>query len=186
MKLVRADCDTNVFSDLERQWAEQCEQLGENYEDFSTVYIEHARGIVDGKLNTDKLAIYVLQTSQGAVECLAHINVAPLPRTTGRTLRIRSILFAPKYDYLDIQPEIYAHLGAELIENALYLASGEEDERMAAEHVKICLTNSFDRAAMAPLATRLGNSKALSDVSFRGNWLHFSLVQDWYENQKAS
>jgi len=175
MRLLRADAGNDVFSELERQWSEQCDNLGESYDEFSSVHIEHARGIVGGKLNTDRLAIYALTGESGAIECMAHLNVAPLPKTIGMTLRIRSILLAPKYDYGDIVPEKLAYLASILFDQAMYVASGKEDERMAASHVKVHMTGLGDRAMFGSVFGALEDVEYLSNVAVRGNWLEMTI-----------
>lgn len=175
MQLLRADQCTGKFRELEEQWQRQCADMGESYEEFAELRMEHARRIANGQVSSDRYAIYVLENEDGSIESLSHINVAALPRTSGNTLRIVWVLLAPKYDYQDITPDTFAYLAAELFAQALRLATGTVDSRMSADHVKVHLTGVGDRNCFSSVTTDLSNSEFVHDVSIRGNWLHMSL-----------
>ncbi len=177
VRLVRADEQSGLFQELERQWREQCEHIEECFEEFAAPSMEHAREITMGRRSNEHYGIYILQDNEGTIEAFAHLNVASLPRTTGRTLRLLWVLLAPKYDYQDFSPDVFASLAAELFYQSIQLAIGSEDAHMRAEHVKIHLTGVGDRPFMMQLADELRESKSLDDVGIRGNWLHMSLKE---------
>ncbi len=175
MRLLRAEADTGVFQELEAQWRGQCEELNELYDEFAGPSLDHARRVASDPLRKETYAIYALQDSTGEYVCLSHINVARLPGTAGRTLRVVWVLMAPRYDYEEIAPDTMAQLVAGLFELVIDLASGGQDERMAAEHIKIHLTGLGDRRFFGPAVQHLKSSEILQDVETRGNWLHLSL-----------
>lgn len=175
MKLLRADTSHDLFRRLEDQWREQCEMMSESYEEFAGPMLDYAREIAHGKLSTNTYAIYILENDQAQMECLAHFNVATLPKTTGKTLRVLWPLLAPRYDYQDISPETFAFLGSELFDQAIHLATGQGDERMRAQHVKVHIAGLGDRRHLAGVAQSLGEGDLLYDVSIRGNWMHMSI-----------
>lgn len=174
MRLLRADISNGVFESLERQWSSQCDRLGESYEEFSSVHIDHAREVVEER-GGDRYAIYVLTTADGVADCIAHINVARLPRTTGATLRVRGILLAPMYDYRPISHEKLENIGSILFGRVARLASGGDDPNMKADHVKIHLNGLGDREMLTPTLEELSTSDRLENVGIRGNWLEFSI-----------
>lgn len=163
-----------MFVELETLWAMETEALGENFGDFASPFIGHAREIANGRRDTDKYGIYLLAGDKG-YEGFAHLNVAPLPGTTGRTLRVLWILLAPRYDYGEITPETLARIAGAFIWEPLRLAS-EPGSALEAQHVKIHLNNLADRSFFVSIAGTLEGDSQLRDVAVRGNWLHVSLV----------
>lgn len=103
------------------------------------------------------------------------MNVARLPHTTGRTLRVLWILLAPRYDYGDADPEILAKIAFAFIWEPLRLAS-EANNPLTAEHIKIHLGNHADRAFFAGVVSTLRGAPLVTAVAVRGNWLHLSLA----------
>ena len=170
LRLVRAD--RARFGGLEDQWRMQTEAFGEHFEDFAAPFIDHAREIANGRVNTPAYGIYLLEGGEG-YEALAHLNAARLPGTVGRTLRLLWVLLAPKYDYQDTTPETLSHISTAFIWEPLRLAS-EPNNPLGAEHVKIHLNNLTDRSFFVGIASALQGASGLRDVAVRGNWLHLS------------
>jgi len=131
------------------------------------------REIATGKYGTDRYGIYLLQNAGGYYHGLAHLNVARLPRTTGRTLRLLWVLLGPRYDYGEVEPEVLAAISKAFILEPLRLAS-EAGNPLEAEHVKVHLNNLADRSYFVRIAGVLQGDLALQDVAVRGNWLHIS------------
>ncbi|VUX47089.1 conserved hypothetical protein [Candidatus Defluviicoccus seviourii] len=107
--------------------------------------------------------------------CLSHCNVAELPRTGGKTLRVNWVLLAPKYDYEDTPPELVADIATAFVRESIRLSRGELIPDFRADHIKMRLHGLADKALFEGIASTLkGMERDLRDVGFRGNWLHMS------------
>jgi hypothetical protein len=168
--LVRANAAS--FAGLETEWAAAAEAFGEDFGEFATPYMDHAREIANGKFGTTRYGIYLLQSPQGC-EGFAHLNVAKLPRTTGRTLRVLWILLGPRYDYGEVADDALAAISTAFILEPLRFAS-ERGNPLEAEHVKVHLSNLADRSYFVSIAGALRDDLTLQEVAVRGNWLHVS------------
>lgn len=175
MQLVRVDASNGIFDKIKQQWAGQCDEYGEQFDEYAAPSIAHAQEIADGKLCTDKYGIYTL-VDDAQFELIGHFNLARLPRTAGVTLRVVWVLMAPKYDYADVTPDVLAHVSSGLLAETIMLSKGQTEPSMKAEHIKIHLTNIADRRFFAGAAYTLKGSRSLADVEIRGNWLHMTPV----------
>ena len=161
-----------TFKKIVADWSDQCSQFDEDFSDFAVHSISHAKEIVDGKHEGKKYGIFTLN-SGGEYHLLAHLNVAPLPKTTGTTLRILWILLAPKYDFDDTPADRLASMVADLFASAIELSS-ESNGFMEADHVKVHLSGIADRRFFAGMAYGFERDGKMMDVAIRGNWLHMS------------
>lgn len=134
--MLRAQEENGLFRQLEAEWGRQCDAFGEDIDEYATPSMAHAREIVAGKHDTDKYGIYVL-VNDTHHECLAHCNVARLPGTTGKTMRMVWVLLAPKYDFDETEPKVLASIAAALVTETIRLSAGNEEPQMRADHIKI-------------------------------------------------
>lgn len=171
--MLRAQEENGLFRQLEAEWGRQCDAFGEDIDDYATPSMAHAREIVAGKHDTDKYGIYVL-VNGAHHECLAHCNVARLPGTTGKTMRMVWVLLAPKYDFDETEPSVLASIAAALVIETIRLSAGNEEPQMRADHIKIHLSGVGDRQFFSGVAHALQGAGHVQDVVIRGNWLHMS------------
>lgn len=171
--MLRAQEENGLFRQLEAEWGRQCDAFGEDIDEYATPSMAHAREIVAGKHDTDKYGIYVL-VNDTHHECLAHCNVARLPGTTGKTMRMVWVLLAPKYDFDETEPKVLASIAAALVTETIRLSAGNEEPQMRADHIKIHLGGVGDRQFFSGVAHALQGAGHVQDVAIRGNWLHMS------------
>ena len=167
MEMVRFDGENESFTALEENWQKQCAKFGESFDEFAVPSIAHAREICNGTIPSPKYGIYGLK-SRDNFECLAHINVARLPKTSGITMRVVWVLLAPIYDFSDATPDQLAQVAASLFSNIILLAKGKGDPIMASDHIKVHLSGLGDRRFFEGMAWALPEY----EVAIRGNWLH--------------
>ena len=101
MELVRADATNGIFERIKKQWAEQCKEFGEQFDEYAAPSIAHAEDIAKAECDQNCYGIYTL-VDDGQFELIAHFNIARLPQTAGVTLRVVWVLMAPKFDYEDV------------------------------------------------------------------------------------
>ena len=93
LKLV----DTNIFAELRKQWSAQCEEAGEEIENFAVVSMDHATKIISEGSGNQDYNIYSA-SREGHYECILHVNKARLPKSEGITQRVMWVLFEPHRD----------------------------------------------------------------------------------------
>lgn len=164
-KLLEQD---GSFQRLVSSWQEQLSSLGVADDLAALPYIDHAGRIARENGLDQSYGVFGLR-DENKFHALVHANVAMLPRTTGRTLRLLWILLAPIYDYEDAGQDDIAAITASIIHGAIGLANGE----MSAKHVKLHLQNVGDRRFAIALAFELKQRHSGMSVAVRGNWLHF-------------
>jgi hypothetical protein len=163
--LSRISVSDGTFIRLREQWQAECEAHGLSLEDYASPHIEHAERICGEDPQDAKYGIYALE-AEGLFECLVHANLARLPGTNGKTLRLLWVLLAPRHDFGEATPEQFAALVTGLLMGALSAA-----EEMNADEIKLQLTGVGDHAYFRGVASGLSASLGIR-LEVRGNWLH--------------
>ena len=166
MPLIRLDHDS--FSVLERQWAGQCQSYGESFAEFAPERVDHARKICGENPPEERYGIYSVMSGQ-SFDALIHVNRANIPGPAGLTLRMLWMLFAPKFDFEEVDFKILSTLFAEIINDSINLSAEKK-----CQNLKIHLGNLADRQFFAGVASGLKMNSLFSDVRLVGNWFHLS------------
>lgn len=156
---------------IRSEWDSQCKIFDASMAEYAPSFMEHANRIVFDETRNQDYSIFSASLD-GECACILHVNRARLPGATGLTQKVMWILLAPKYDFLDVTPEIVSAVATEVINGAIELCRSEG----RSEHIKIHLGNMADRQFFTGFAFVLQNQKSLKDVAIHGNWLHMSLA----------
>lgn len=167
---IRLDVTNGLFGALEADWAGQCAAFGDDFQNYASAHIDHARGICGENPPDANYGVWALHI-EGEYDGIAHVNRARIKGKDGETLRILWLLLAPKFDYEDVTPEKLAQITTELILEAINLAATD----LPAQHVKIHLGNTIDRLYFSSVAVALSAAKVCKDAAVRGNWLELTL-----------
>jgi len=168
--LTRLTSENGKFEELKDEWKKQCDEYGESFDDYATPAIQHAEKIASENPPDATYGIYAGVVGD-EYQCLMHINQAALPKTTGKTLRILWVLLTPKYDFVDVKHQDLARLSAEIIVDAVNLASSD----LKSDHIKIHLGNFADHRFFGAIASGLQAIKFFNEQAIRGNWMHITL-----------
>ena len=171
MTLTLVTSENNGFEKIETAWNEQCQSFGEDFADYATPALDHAKKIINDGVNGQDYAIYA-NIRDGEYDCIMHVNCTNLPKVDGKTQKVMWVLLAPKYDYEDVDPQTLAAIASDIIHGAIGLCENGKRSR----HVKIHLNNIGDRRFFLGVAYGLKTAKELVDVAVRGNWLHLTLA----------
>lgn len=168
--LVRMDSTNALFAALEAEWATQCASYGDDFDNYASAHISHAREICGEDPPDKNYGVWSITIDSEYVGLL-HVNRARLKGKDGETLRILWLLLSPQHDFEDVTPERLAKITTELIVGAINLASNE----LPSQHIKIHLGNTIDRQYFASVAVALSAAKMCRVAATRGNWLEMSL-----------
>lgn len=160
------------FQELESQWSDQCKEYDEELETYAAPHLELARKICAENPQDPKYGIYALEGEEGGDGYigLMHVNVARLPQTTGKTLRLVWILLAPKYDYEDIEASALASISTQIVLGVLDLCKGDA----APDQIKIHLGSIGDRQYFNGFCAAITGTKLVKEAVIKGNWLHIT------------
>ncbi len=157
------------FQKLEKRWSEQCAEYDDDLDSYAAPHLELARKVCAEDPQAPKYGIFALVDGDDFVG-LMHANVARLPHTEGKTLRIVWILLAPKYDYEDIEPAVLATISTQIVLGVLDLAKSEA----ASDQIKIHLGSIGDRQFFNGFCAAMTGTGLVKEAAIRGNWLHIS------------
>ncbi len=176
--IERADSTNNVFSKLKKQWDGQLEMLEEDNESYAVPYMDHAEKICSEKPPSDDYGIYVITAADGSYLGLFHANLAELPKTRGKTLRVLWALSSPRFDFGDAEESEITALVAGIFYGAYDLAL----RKLKANAVKIHLQSPGDRRLAMGMGAALMHQNSEIAVAMRGNWVHIEGVSNVEEN----
>jgi hypothetical protein len=169
----RATAKNGLFPQLRTQWNGHLATYNEDPAFFRVPFLDHAEKISGEKPAPKNYGIFLLKDEHGEFHALFHANVARLPQTDGKTLRILWILAAPRYEYEDVSETDMALLVSSILMAALDLVGGT----MNANHLKVRLEGQAERRFAHGLAFQLkGKTHAIVEV--RGTWLHMDSLRD--------
>jgi hypothetical protein len=165
-KSIRAN--EKIFAGLRLQWEAMLATYNEDPVNFAVPYLAHAQAVAAEKPAPRKYGVFVLQDEHGVYHGLFHANLAGLPKTTGKTLRILWNLYSPKYEYEDVNEADLALLVSSVLFSAMLIC-----REWKANHIKVRLSNNAERRFAHGFAISL-RDKDLNGtlVEVRGNWLH--------------
>lgn len=163
--------DAASFAELERQWARECANVGDEYSEFATSYIDHARCICGEPGEDERYGIFALEVD-GSFEAILHLNRAQLPGTKGYTLRVLWFLGSPRYDLISDDPAELGDIIGGLLTKILSIAHSV----MRSSYIKIHVGSMPDRAILSGMAQDLHRAGKVTEVAARGNWLHIAVA----------
>lgn len=157
------------FELLLNEWERECNYYGEEFSEYAAPHIEHARKICAETPRDPRYGIYGIDID-GRHECICHVNVANLPGTTGKTLRVVWVLLAPRYDHGDVSAQAIGALAGDLLNGSLDVA-----KEAGATAIKLHLSGIGDYSYFAGVVHGIGRTIPL-EFAIRGNWLHISML----------
>lgn len=165
LSYVRLREDDGSWASLLSEWMQQCAGLDEDFDEFYPGRLELMRPLA---LGVDSDAGIFAVKQRDSISAVFQANVAALPKTTGKTLRIRHITLSPQYDFGDYGISDYGQLLIDIFTNSIFLSLDE----MKAEHVKFHLPSAADQTFFSMLGARLDGTQAFEKVAMRGAWLY--------------
>lgn len=169
MELQRLSLSDGGWADLCRQWEGECISFGEELSDFALGSFP----VLDQLARGPQLASAgVFATSNDSGHPTAcQVNVTLLPGYEGKVLRVRHILFSPRYDLDDIgDSEEYARVLVSVFAGAILLSY----ETMPAEHVKFHLRSPAEMQFGHMFTEVLQEHEVFNKVAMRGAWIYLS------------
>lgn len=159
-----------TWQQLQDQWREQCLEYDEDYSAYIPDTLQFLADQIDDCHNERWSGVYSHHSQKDEIEAICFLNGAHIPGFSGRVLRTRHLILAPKYDLGSYSAEDYARLLSEVFEDLLVISSGE----LECPHVKIHFRSPADVELFRSFATHLNRNERFSDVKMVGSRLFVS------------
>lgn len=157
-------------------WQTQCVDVGDTFEDYAPDSLKVVAEIVAGTLlgldgsggDTRVGALWDKDTGRYYACCM--LNLARLPETTGKTLRIRHLLVSPLLDYGKAPVALYPDVLIGFLVGVVNLSATV----MKADHIRFHLRSPADQAFFKAFGTDLEGSGVFASVQTFGTWLYIT------------
>ncbi len=158
------------WSEFLDNWKRQCHDFGEDFSSYVPTTLPILAQQIEDCVNDKWSGVYGVQNSEEEYEAVCFLNGAYIPNFTGRVLRVRHLILAPKYDFGDYSEDEYARLLSTVFEGVLQ----ESDSNLECQHVKIHFRSPADVAIFRNFGEKLNNLSHFSSVKMVGSWLFVS------------
>ncbi|MDE0696146.1 MAG: hypothetical protein OXH76_09985 [Boseongicola sp.] len=169
--MERVSLADGSWTRLCHQWEHECDSFGEAFDEFTpasfSVLDDLARGTPFANAG-----VFAASNDNDYVAAF-HANVAFLPNYEGKVLRIRHIVFAPRYD-LDpnMKMEDYAGILVAVFAGAIILSN----DVMAAPHIKFHLRSPVERQYGDLFTKALNVHEVFKEATMQGAWIYVSKI----------
>lgn len=168
--MKRLSHEDGSWSELLENWTRECHEFDEDFVSYMPTTVPMLAEQIETCANDKWSGVYAIQDAQGAYEAICFLNGAFIPKFTGRVLRVRHLILAPKYDFGDYSEDEYARLLSIIFERVLT----ESDSNLPCPHVKVHFRSPADVAIFRKFAEKLDQFGHFSSVKMVGSWLFVS------------
>lgn len=159
--------DDGSWQRLIDDWTKQCEDFGEEFEDYavSTMPVLHELA----EFPTATSGVYALYNGDNHVAA-CQLNTARLPKTTGVTLRTRHITVCPRYDFENVKDSELGDLMGQLFVGIYKLSNGA----LPSDHIKVHLRSPLEMTFFVAFTGYLKADGVVKSVDSRGAWIYLT------------
>jgi hypothetical protein len=168
MELMRLTVADGSWNELKQQWAQQCAQFDEEFEQYAAASIP----ILEQLAAEEKpyAGVYGLRYDDGSFHAVLQANSAFIPNYDGRVLRVRHLLMSPRYDFGEYSIDDYSMTLGRTFARVVRLAI----TGLPSPHIKFHLRSPADRQFFGAMETVIEESGLFSEVAMRGAWLYLT------------
>jgi len=163
--------DDGSWAALKEAWKVQCGQFEEDFDGYAPAAfaeLDAATAHPD-----DSYTVYgLINEGTGEFDAVCSVNWTYLPGYVGKVLRVRNLLFAPKFDFGEFEVSDYATVLTRVFARAVTLAIGARPSR----HIKFHLRSPVERQFFALAGSELDTLEEFKTVKIRGAWLYIELA----------
>ena len=169
MKLKRLSRENGLWNELWKDWDRQCTEFQEEFSDFAPSSLITLKDLAE-EPERPTAGVFGLHDGN-EFKALCQLNVAFLPKYTGRVLRLRHLVLSPRFDFSpDIDVEEYTKVLTSTFAQTVMLTKTE----MPAQHVKLHFRSPADREFFKTFKRDIEATGAFASVQMQGAWLYIS------------
>ena len=162
--------DDGSWAHLLEEWAKQCHDFDEDFSSYMPATIPLLGEQIEICSGERWNGVYAHVDAAGEHHAVCFVNRAFIPRFSGRVLRVRNLILAPKYDLGSYSADDYARLLASIFESVLALS----DRDLVCPHVKIHFRSPVDLDLFRNFSEGMTKFGHFSDIQMVGSWLFVS------------
>lgn len=163
------------WDQFREDWVAQCAEVDDIFEEYAPDSLKVVAEIVAGTMpsvggdnETHIGALWDGESERYYACCM--LNRVSLPRTEGRTLRIRHLLVSPLIDYGAVDISMYPDVLIGILTGVIHLSS----TNLEAEHIRLHLRSPEDQSFFRAFGTNLSGSGVFATVQTHGAWLYIT------------
>ena len=169
LKLQRLSLADGGWGDLCRQWEDECIRNGESLDDYAPGAFPVLGQLARGP-QLSNAGVFAAVNDKG-FQATCQVNVTFLPGYDGKVLRVRHIIFSPRYDFEDIGDiKEYITVLVSVLGGAILLSY----ETMPSKHVKFHLRSPAEMQFGHMFTEMIEGHEAFKKVSMKGAWIYLS------------
>jgi hypothetical protein len=167
MEFIRVSVQNGHWDSLLNQWEESCTEFDEPFSDYATGSLPILRPLAE-KDQVNSSGVFALK-DDSRYHGICQLNSAHLKGYTGKVLRVRHIVHAPRYDFsVDVELDDYATLLSGIFKGVIDVSN----EEMHSPDVKFHFTSPAERQFFTEFNTALKGHKVFDKVDMAGSWLY--------------
>ena len=164
-QLTTADGSWAAMSD---QWGQQCADFEEDFGGYALDALPVLRDLAAKP--TPAAGVFALRRGGQEFEALCQANSTFLPGYTGKVLRVRHMLLAPRFDFGEYPIEDYVSVLSAMFARSVYLAKSA----LPSDHIKFHLRSPADRQFFEAGLGIIQEHSEFDSVKIRGAWLYMT------------
>jgi len=167
MEFIRVSAQNGHWVNLLNQWEESCAEFDESLSDYATGSLPILRPLAEqAQLNSS--GVFALKDDSG-YHGICQLNSTHIKGYTGKVLRVRHIVHAPRYDFSsEIVLEDYAELLFGVFKGVIDVSATE----MPSPDVKFHFRSPAERQFFVEFTAALKGYKVFDKVDMVGSWLY--------------
>ena len=163
--------DQNGWQRVANAWSLQCDGFEESFEDYASASIPVLRDFAEAEAEFNANAGVYAATKGEEYLAICQANSTLLPGYTGKVLRIRHIVLAPKFDFSEeVTLREYERALVTVFHGALHVA----DYDMPSHHIKFHLRSRAEREFASAFTEALRGYDQFTLAEMRGAWIYLS------------
>ncbi len=169
MEIVRLLTSDDSWDKFEKEWANQCEEVGDAFDSYGAGPVSVTRQLAQNGSQTEwAIALFDAKNNR-SVACACAI-LATQKGYTGKVLRIREVIVCPLLDYGSLPETEYVDTLIGLLNGAVKLS----ESSLKAKHIKLHLRSPSDAIFFRAVGKSLDSQGVFAATESHGAWLSFT------------
>ncbi|MBU2867076.1 hypothetical protein [Pacificibacter marinus] len=170
MNFERISRENGKWDALWKEWDLACSEYDESISEYATSSLSILHPLANDPQVASAGVFGLFQDDQILATC--QLNVCGLPGYTGKVIRLRHLVLAPKFDFDESSTiEDYVQVLTEVFAGTI----AQANSTMKAKHAKLHFRSPADKQFFSDIELSLKKSSAFSSVALKGSWLYVSL-----------
>jgi hypothetical protein len=170
MEIRRLSTSDRSWSQFEKDWSSQCEEVGDEFDSYGVAPISMIRKFAEIESESEwAIGLYDKKSKKFYASACAILTSQK--GYIGKVLRIREVVPCPLLDYGTLPEKEYRNTLIQLLNGAVKLSESD----LKAKHIKMHLRSPADVAFFSAVGIALDSKGVFAATDTHGAWLSFSI-----------